>query len=266
MNLKVLAAAAALCVSQSFAIIGLGFHYAPNFGTKLDATTPKEVMKLEKEVEGEKLSLGNVLYAHGSFENMQGFGVKLWLDFLPIFDIEATYNIQFGSYDASLLMYGPDGSLVKNQKVELEFDGVPFGKANPKFVAMNGDLSVTYPLTFIPVIRPYIGGGFTYYLSTPIMSERFVEKFMGVGGSALLNADQMTPEQAKQLANDLSNALNDEGLNTGIGGHVLLGLRAKLPAIPIAVYCNGKYYFGGDFDDEVDMGRIVLEAGVGLAI
>mgnify|MGYP003289555279 FL=1 len=267
MNFKILAAAAAFCVSQSFAIIGLGFHYAPNFGTELKSTAEKEVMSLSGEVaEVGSVNLGSVKYAHGSFSNMQGFGLKLWVDILPIIDVEATYNVQFGSYDAALSLYGPEGDLIKKQKIELEFDGVPFGKASPKFVSMNGDLSITLPITSLPIIRPYIGGGITYYLSTPVLSDEFVGKFMGTAGKALLNAENMTAEEAKQLANELSDALTDEGLNTGIGGHFLVGLRAKLPIIPIAAYANYKLYFGGEFDDEIDYGRHSVEVGVGFAL
>ena len=262
MNFKIIAAAAAFCVSQSFAIIGLGFHYAPNFGTELKSTTEKEVLSFDSEVG----NLGNVKYAHCSFSDMQGFGLKLWIDILPIIDVEATYNIQFGSYDAALSMYGPDGALIKKQKIELEFDGVPFGKASPKFVSMNGDLSITYPITFLPIIRPYIGGGVTYYLSTPVLSDSFVGKFMESTGKVLLNPENLTPEEAKQLANDLSDALTDEGLSTGIGGHILVGMRAKLPIIPIAAYANYKYYFGGEFDDEIEFGRHAVEVGVGFAL
>ena len=46
MNYKVLVAAAALLASQSFAIIGIGAHYAPGLGTKMSAATqPEEVAK-----------------------------------------------------------------------------------------------------------------------------------------------------------------------------------------------------------------------------
>jgi hypothetical protein len=258
MNFKILAMVTAFCVSQSFAILGLGFHYGPNFSTSLDKTSPSMISG--------DAEAGHVDYAHGSFSGMQGFGLKFWIDVLPFIDIEATYNVQWGSYDAALYVYGADATLIKEQKIELEFDGVPFGKASPKFVAMNGDLSITYPITSLPIIRPYIGGGLTYYVNTPVMSKNFVTSFMEKGGQAFLSEETMTSEEAKQLANDLSKQLQDEGLNTSLGGHIILGMRAKLPVIPIAAYVNGKYYFGGDFDDEISIGHIVLEAGVGLAI
>ena len=138
MNFKLLAAAAALCISPSFAILGIGFQYAPNFGTSLDKTSNEEIAGLSSG----DLQLGKVEYRHGSFSGMQGFGLKLWIDILPIIDIEATYNLQWGSYSPTLTDTGLDGKAIERD-IELEFDGVPFGKTTPKFVAMNGDVSIT---------------------------------------------------------------------------------------------------------------------------
>lgn len=260
MNFKWLAVAAALCVSPSFAIIGIGFHYAPNFGTSLDATTNEKV--------GSISYAGNdatVEYRHGSFSSMQGFGLKLWVDILPIIDIEATYNLQWGSYSSTLTVSGP-GFEPFEQDIELEFDGVPFGKATPKFVAMNGDLSITYPITSLPIIRPYIGGGLTYYLSTPVMSAKFIKGYWDDLKTLVENKGSLDEQQAKEISDKLSKKLQDDGLHTNLGGHILLGLRAKLPIIPIAAYVNGKYYFGIDYDDEIDASAFVLEAGVGFAL
>ncbi len=268
MNFKIFAAVAALCVAPSFAIVGIGFHYAPNFGTSMDAVQNEHLLDLSASKDGSSLSLGSVDYRHGSFSGVQGFGIKVWVDFLPIIDVEATYNLQWGSYSSTLTLNGADGS-VKEQDIELEFDGVPFGKASPKFIAMNGDLSITYPITSLPIIRPYIGGGITYYFSTPVMTTKFIKKYTdhldGELKTAFL-AGTMTEDQMKQLAHNLSEELQDDGLNTNLGGHILVGVRAKLPIIPIAAYVNGKYYFGVDYDSAVDASSFVLEAGVGFAL
>lgn len=263
MNLKLLAAAFALCVSPSFAIIGLGFHYAPNFGTSLDKTKNESIGSFGAGDLG-----SSIKYRHGSFSGMQGFGLKLWVDILPIIDVEATYNLAWGSYSSTMTVTGLDGKVVE-QDIELEFDGVPFGKTTPKFVAMNGDLSITYPITWLPIIRPYIGGGLTYYLSTPVMSAKFIKGYMDVLSGELRDAlvnGKMDAAQAKELSDKISSKLQDDGLNTNLGGHILLGVRAKLPIIPVAAYVNGKYYFGVDYDDEIDASSFVLEAGVGFAL
>ena len=301
MNAKILLAAGALLASQSFAIIGIGAHYTPNFGSKMTgfAETPDRFGN-SVSVTGEN----EVKLWHGGFdEMMHGFGFKVWVDILPIIDIEATFNIQFGSYDASLFFMDPSAALggagadaYKQIDLEIELGGTPFGKANPKFVQMNGDLSITYPITFIPIIRPYIGGGLTYYMNTFILNQPFTKRVIGdtyttvrkeleaemqnaidgvmsnpaaaldPNSIALPDQNAMAQRLTDALVENIQDAALEEGLKTSIGGHILVGLRAKLPIIPIAAYANFKYYFGGDFPEEIEPGRMAAEIGVGLAI
>lgn len=283
MKLKLLVAAAALCATQSFAIIGLGFHYAPGFGTKMKGApipAPVATATVNDPLTGEPASTTSINFNHQDFSGtMQGFGVKLWVDILPIIDVEATVNIQFGSYDASLW--------VEDQEIplEIELGGTPFGKANPKFVSMNGDLSITYPITFLPIIRPYVGGGITYFMNSFVLNQQFVSGVVGNVADdimAIANApmpedpammDAWAQEQAKnlqvageKLKQNVQDKAMDEGLHTSIGGHILVGMRAKLPIIPIAAYANYKYYIGGDFAKEIDFGGHAVEVGIGLAI
>lgn len=273
MNFKALIAAGALLATQSFAIIGIGGHYAPGFGTKMkgmDAPAPVT-------------ENGSILLKHDGFSGtMQGFGFKLWVDLLPIIDVEATMNFQFGSYDASLFVADPTSGNLTEIPLEIELGGTPFGKANPKFVSMNGDLSITYPITSLPIIRPYIGGGVTYRLNSFVLNQQFVsalvdgpmQEMIGIMASitpeSTVEEIQVAAEKAQQLGDSMKDKVQqaalDEGLKTSIGGHVLVGLRAKLPIIPIAAYGNFKYYFGGDYPEEVDAGNMAVEVGVGLAI
>lgn len=305
MNAKILLAAGALLASQSFAIIGIGAHYTPNFGSKMTgfSATPDRFGNSVNVTDA-----GEVKLWHGGFdEMMHGFGFKVWVDILPIIDIEATFNIQFGSYDASLFVIkdptavlagaaAADLSAYQQIDLEVELGGTPFGKANPKFVQMNGDLSITYPITFIPIIRPYIGGGLTYYMNTFILNQPFTSKVVGgtynvvkaeleaemqnaidgvmsnpaaaldPNSIALPDQNAMAQRLTDALVENIQDAALEEGLKTSIGGHILVGLRAKLPIIPIAAYANFKYYFGGDFPEEIEPGRMAAEIGVGLAI
>jgi len=266
MNFKALIAAGALLATQSFAIVGLGFHYAPGFGTKMKAAEPATIAD-------------KVLLSHDGFDGtMQGFGFKAWVDILPIIDIEATLNIQFGSYDASLWVENPADESVSEIPLEIELGGTPFGKANPKFVAMTGDLSITYPITFLPIIRPYIGGGLSYHLNSFVLNQKFATSFIQpntLDEVAKIVTDPETDNETKaqllqgkgeEMKTQIQDKALDEGLNTSIGGHILVGTRAKLPIIPIAAYANFKYYIGGDYPDEIDAGNMTVELGIGLAI
>ena len=270
MNFKALIAAGALLATQSFAIIGIGGHYAPGFGTKMKGMAEPAPVTADQTVS----------IMHGGFDGtMQGFGFKLWIDLLPIIDIEATLNFQMGSYDASLFVVNPtDPTIVTEVPLEIELGGTPFGKANPKFVAMTGDLSITYPITFIPIIRPYIGGGLSYHLNSFVLNQKFATSFIQpntLDEVAKIVTDPETDNETKaqllqgkgeEMKTQIQDKALDEGLNTSIGGHILVGTRAKLPIIPIAAYANFKYYIGGDYPDEIDAGNMTVELGIGLAI
>ncbi len=272
MNFKIIAVAAALLATQSFAIIGIGAHYAPGFGTSMKAG-PKAVVSKNSN---------DISFSHEGFdETMQGFGFKLWIDLLPIIDIEGTFNIQFGSYDASLYVKNPTSGAENEIPLEIELGGTPFAKANPKYVAMNGDLSITYPITSLPVIRPYIGGGLTVFANSFVLNQAYVSSLVDDPTiTAMLQeavANGADPALAQQQADKLQAAgealkqrvqekAAKESIKTSIGGHALVGFRLKLPIIPIAAYCNFKYYFGGEYPEEIDPGHMTLEVGGGLAI
>ena len=145
MNFKLIFAAAALLATQSFAIAGIGAHYTPNVGTKLRSADRADFKTENVNLEGK---LG---FSHGNFSYIQGFGFKAWVDILPFVDIEATFNIQFASYNAALWTYD-DGEPVKHP-LEIELGGTPFAKATPKYIAMNADLSVTKPFSIPSVCR-----------------------------------------------------------------------------------------------------------------
>lgn len=246
MNFKIIFAAAALLATQSFAIAGIGAHYTPAVGTSLNEAKKSEIFKGQDKLQ----------FSHGNFDYIQGFGFKAWVDLLPFIDIEGTFNIQFASYNATLWVDGEPHPL------EIELGGTPFAKATPKYIAMNADISVTYPFS-IPLfpIRPYVGGGLTMHWNTFVLNKAFVANVIkdAYGEAAVVPS-------ANELANKVVDYAKDEGLTKSVGIHLLAGVRFKLPIIPIAAYANVKCYLGGDYDDDIDAGHFAFELGGGFAL
>ena len=251
MNFKIIFAAAALLATQSFAIAGIGAHYTPAVGTSLKEAKRSEIFKGQDKLQ----------FSHGNFDYIQGFGFKAWVDLLPFIDIEGTFNIQFASYNASLWAMRDDGTF-KEIPMEIELGGTPFAKATPKYIAMNADISVTYPFS-IPLfpIRPYVGGGLTMHWNTFVLNKAFVANVIknAYGEAAVVPS-------ANELADKVVDYAKDEGLTKSIGIHLLAGVRFKLPIIPIAAYANVKCYLGGDYDDDIDAGHFAFELGGGFAL
>ena len=259
MNFKIIFAAAALLATQSFAIAGIGAHYTPAVGTKLRSADRADFKTENVNLEGK---LG---FSHGNFSYIQGFGFKAWVDVLPFIDLEATFNIQFASYNAALWTYD-DGEPVKHP-LEIELGGTPFAKATPKYIAMNADLSVTKPFS-IPLfpIRPYVGGGLTIHWNTFVLNKAFVENIIDdMYEEAKAKGVDFSMDE-KKLAEKVVDYAKDEGLTKSIGIHLLAGVRFKLPIIPIAAYANVKCYLGGDYDSDIDAGNFAFELGGGFAL
>lgn len=291
MKIKLFALAATLLASQAFAFIGFGVHYAPSFNTKLAPSngfsdvTPEKIQAINSELLNTKIG-----YSHEGMDDpmIHGLGFKIWLDSLTIVDFEATLNLQYGSYNAKLRtevtkptmdLMNPKETSIREDDLQIDMSGTPFGMATPKFVTMNGDLSVTYPFltSVITLVRPYVGAGVTVFMNTFVMDAKFIqelvndEQFQSILAQESLNgAEDAAKEKAKMVMDKVQEQAKKQALNYTIGGHAILGARIRFPVVPIAMYINGKYYFGEYFSndkhpDEITPGHFAAEAGLGLS-
>ncbi len=232
-----LAAAAA----YSHAIFGIGGQWAPAPGL--------EVKSSSGAIAGTPVTLNQ-----GGVDGLNGIGLKLWIDFLPFVDIELTSNVQYGYYDLSFAQ-GTD-------TVDVDFDlDVPFVDEKPAYARILSDVSVLYPFLKLPpgisIVKLYAGAGMTHVLSTAVANQGFVNK-------AVAKANASTPGSAttaEGVGDAVAKAIVDEGLNSGIGFHIVAGAKAKPPIIPISVFANVKYHFLNDMPSGVDESSMTLELG-----
>lgn len=258
--LRAAAVSTAIVSSNAFAIFGIGGHWAPNFGSKTEANS-EIIQTVNVPGFGEK----SISFERGSAADLQGFGLKLWIDALPFVDLEATGNIQFGTYDANI-KYPTivDGQIVDaEQKLvpDLDVMGVKF-EAKPFVSQFMGDLTIQYPIAdVIPMIKPYVGAGVTYFYGTPLVEKSMVEGVAATVAESIENNSGTTPTEEEML--DLvTDALGGMEIQQTVGGHVMAGLKFEPVLIPFAIYANGKYYFGGI--EDVTNG-VVAEVGGALA-
>jgi len=265
---KIVPLMALVLVSQSWAIFGIGGHWSPSTGSLDGKDGPLLVVADTAGVTGQD-SLTLLSFEQGSASGMQGFGLKFWIDIIPLIDVEATFNMHFARYPAAFIVHDPStGDELASYPIELKFDGLPLGKAKPVFSDMAADLSINYPFLDLPLITAYAGGGVSYLITTPVMNDKFAKTFAEASGMVDdpqgFVEDLQDPTAAMELVQNLGEALAKEGLNHGMGGHVMAGARVKPPIIPLAVYANVKYYFGGDVHEQFTQGA-VFELGGGLA-
>jgi hypothetical protein len=173
--------------------------------------------------------------------------------------------VQFGYYD---MAFAVDTSFLGNgsydtTNVEPDFS-IPFTQNKPFFARVSGDAAVLYPFLKIPLLKLYAGGGLSYIAATPVLNNSFAK-------AAITKADQegeidAETADADDIADVLTGALKDEGMATGVAFFVQAGARVKPPIIPLAVYANAKYGFGGPSVSGVSGGPgLTLELGGGIA-
>lgn len=248
-KLSLIALVAAFAAAPSFALVGIGGHWAPNFGASVGGKTQNFTMA------GQEFTFAR---EEASIDN--GFGLKLWLDvpFIPL-NVEATANFQGGTYDASVTT--PTGKELP-MKADLGFPLL--GDAEPLFGMMSVDLSLAWRAIDLSLavigLQAYVGGGPSMIYATKPMDKKMAEAMIDAvyGAAAAPGADEKA--QAKAMQKALEKAYGDN--ESGFGGHALVGVRAKL--LFFSVYANGKYHFGG-LPKGVDNG-FTLELGGGLGI
>ena len=240
----------AILASPSFAILGLGAHWAPS------------THSIERNVDTLSIAppeAGDVKFVQGHVSDMQGFGFKFWIDILPIIDVETSLNFNFGRYSADLRLNPPNApSQTIDVNPQFDFAGLEV----PNYFQTNWDLSVNYPIAdLIPMVTPYVGAGFSYFAGTPVADKEFVTGIIEANPSILdPTAEDFDPQA---LGENLADQLVDGGFNSAVGGHAILGVRIKPVILPFAVYANTKYYFA-DLGPTIQQGA-AFELGGGIA-
>jgi len=263
-----LAATFALFAStQTFAIIGLGAHYIMNTGSLGSSAGAFNNSINISSVPGGPVPI-TINVDQEKAEGLKGLGFKLWIDFLPFVDIEGTFNIAATRYKTSLTFVDPTGtitlpSISLSYPVEAPYNAL-FDNASPIYGVASGDVSITYPFDVLPIIRPYVGVGLSYFISTPVVNAAFFEHNATLV-EKIVTMDPNDPAGVEGIKDAVIDALKHSDYESGMGGHIIAGVRIKPPILPFAVYTNGKYYFGGNTDSKFSQG-FVLEVGGGFAL
>jgi hypothetical protein len=256
--IKVLLLTGALALSSQ-AFIGLGAHLAPAFGP--------EVKKSSGTVMPDGSSNADrILLMTGGVSGLQGLGVKLWIDFIPVVDVEATANIQFGYYN---MAFAVDTSIAgtgqyDTTQINPEID-IPFADAKPLYGRISGDVAVLYPFLKIPLVKFQAGGGVSYIMSSPVMNNSFAKKALTKAQNAgTFDADNADADDIQKV---LVDAVSDpDAFASGIGFFAQVGAKVKPPIIPLALYADAKYGFGGPSVSGVSGGQgLTLEFGGAIA-
>ena len=193
-----------IITTQVFAIVGFGLHLDGSMYSVVETTTPLIVDGL-----GEVASI-----THHGFDNGFGIGGYLYIDAIPVIDIDLEGNLLISPYDFSF---------IQNNVVSI--DKKQFG-----WVAGSGYLTLQKKLfkLSIPLLakaKLTAGAGINLHSSIPMISQDMMESVMGAGnlGSGSLDTDELI----KYLKD---NKVSDTGF------HIQTGLQFKLLMLDSFLY------------------------------
>ena len=230
-------------INYSYAIFGIGGYYDIN-SAKIKST------------EGNfALSNGDVATAiNGNSSTFSGAGIVIWVDEIPLIDIEISAHVKYMTYSSALRLNNESANVV------LEFLHGPtlslFFPHQTIFGEFNGDASILYPLITvrpeINLLKFYVGGGLSYGIFSRLFDKDFVSDAIANNSNPDLNVITGSTT-IKALLN---------GYTSGYGLHIVGGTKLDVPILPITGFLNLKYRYllNRDINSGVD-----LELGAALA-
>lgn len=303
-TLIVAALATLSVVSSSYAIVGAGFHWGFDFSLSMDDVKDEKVGIPTPDVSGlpglanvpgiDLPGLQNTLNSKGlinvSRTNWKrsaiNFGGKAYIDLIPFIEaVEVSCNFGLWQYEGGLNY--ADFSAAGLQHIAttdtLKYTHVPLTIGSvgvPKYVGLDGtpyaklqlDATVRKTILDLWIIKLSGGAGFSTHFSTPLLTAKLVEDVVG----SKLNDPTALEGLLKpggDISKDIVNKIIDEAMGKPVYGmHILLGVKAKLPVIPIGIYVDGKYmipftkYDSDAGDKSINGFGLLLNAGLSLSI
>ena len=258
-----------LLSSSASALVGAGFHWGFDFTTTMNDVKDENMFTVKDlgidslsgvVIPDELLNTSFMSVSRSGFDRTPiNFGGKIFVDVLPV-EIEISVNMGVWEYDASVkYMSGVDtvnGNVEpKYEELSLNLDAAGlnyFGVDKTPYGKFHTDITLKKTFKKIPIIKPSFGAGMSVHFATPVVSADLLKSAFNITD----NIGNINPDDLKDPAKikDLLDEILDGAKKPKTGMHFLLGLKLKVPVIPLAVYADGKYMIL--FDD--------IEDGVGV--
>ena len=221
-----------IITSQVFAIAGFGLHLDRSMYSVAETTTPLIVDGL-----GEVASI-----THHGFDNGFGIGGYLYIDAIPVIDIDLEGNLLISPYDFSF---------IQNDVVTI--DKKQFG-----WVAGSGYLTLQKKLfkLSIPLLakaKLTAGAGVNLHSSIPMIDQSMMESVMG-GDDNLKSGTLDTDELIKYLKD---NKVSSTGF------HIQTGVQFKLLMLDSFLYYR-QVFADNVIPDAKGFGSLNLRLGMGF--
>ena len=276
-------------VSASHAILGAGFHWGFDYslsmkdveGERVDIPLPPEVADDLAGIDFFRVS------RTGWKASPINLGGKAYIDLIPFIEaIELSFNFGLWQYDGSLqyldvipslesIAGGGAPKYSEPIKLTLENQGLKFsGLERTPYAKLQFDATVRKTLLDLWIVKLSGGAGASAHFATPLLTSKLIESAIGnvkVTDPAALFDPNGGANMGKAIVQEI---INDAFGKPVIGMHILLGVKAKLPVMPIGIYVDGKFMIPfTSYDEDVankDNGvkgyGLLVNAGLSLSI
>ena len=296
-KLSVIAVAALVtmsAVSNTYALAGVGFHWGFDYSMGME-DVPREAIKLGDAgftVGGFTLSSDSLFYVSRMDWKSSpiNFGGKLYVDIIPFIEtIEFSCNFGLWQYNGSLHVLDPEataGTITTENPTPTYKYGEPIpltlkntglgyiGLTGTPYAKLQLDATIRKTILNLWLIKFSAGAGVSAHFATPLLSSKIVESALNTDINESTIADLADPSSAvaKDAAKKIVQEIIDEALGKpAMGAHILLGVKAKLPVVPIGIYVDGKYMlplskFDKDAGDGINGFGLLVNAGISLSL
>jgi len=213
--------------SGAFALVGFGLHTDYDMVSIAGGTNaPSALVSLERQ----------------GFDNAYGIGGYLYIDAIPVVDLEVDFQLAGNRYDFQF----------KNAFAELE--PTPFGWARGSAYLTVRKKLIGFGIPVLGGAKLHAGGGLNWHSSTPLATVDMVEELLGGSLENDFNPGNLEDELVQYLKD---NKIDASGL------HFQVGLQIKL--LVLDAFLNYRYTIVKDVYPGNDaFGTLNLNLGLGF--
>ena len=277
-------------VSLSHAVVGVGIHYGVDLSMSMD-NVDREAVNLSFNSPYITGDLSPFYVSRLNWKSSPvNFGAKFYVDIIPVINaVELSCNFGMWQYDGSLhyldINASEEATTVAGTPTAVYADELPLtldatglsyvGLSGTPYAKLHFDASVRKTLLDIPAFKFSVGGGLSAHFATPLLSSKLIESALsGMPINSVFMEDLADPDGAvaADVARKIVKKVVDEAFGKPVMGmHLLVGANAKLPAIPVGVYVDGKLMVPfSNFDKDAGKGveglGFLLNMGLSMSI
>ena len=226
----------AVPMSSGFGFIGFGLTILQEMGSVDDYENSKDDGLMEATLTRE------------AFENPVGVGGYLYLDFIPIIDLEVDFQVAAATYGFNF------SNSLSGVQVASTPIGAEFAYARGSFYLTARKKLVGAGVPILGGIKVHAGGGLNFHKTAPYMSIKMMEELLG--------PDLYTSFEPNAMEDKIIEYVEDN-LESATGIHFQAGVQLKL--LIFDMFVNYRYTIAKDvFEDKSGFGALNFRLGMGF--